>query len=163
MKIKSTLLLLLALMGANSALAMPIKGAITWEGDYTRSGDVFSFSNVEINDATHDFAAAGFTHNESLDVADLDIGAFQPLELWSKHGLTFMLNKIYVQYDGGPATVVFGSAQVSGNGFDATPVKLIFSTSLRNFSASAVPEPAMSLLLLSGLAGLAFKRRRVAA
>ncbi len=163
MRFKTTLLSLAALFAANTALAMPITGAISWEGDFSRSGDVFTFSGVEINEATGDFAAAGFTHNEPLQVANLDIGSFAPLVLWSAHGIPFTLNRIAVRFDSKPATVVFGGATVSGAGFDDTPMRLVFSTSLSNFSATAVPEPGVSVLLLSGLAGLvALRRRRTA-
>lgn len=162
MKIKSTLALLAAMFYASTALAMPITGDISWEGNYTKTGTVISTTDVEIRSATGDFAVAGFSHNDSITTADIDFGSFNPTVLWIENGFTFTLHSIQLIVDHPMITAFLGSASVTGNGFDETPYSLVFSTSFTNFSASAVPEPATGLLLLSGLIAAGALRRRTA-
>lgn len=162
MKIKSTLALLAAMFYATTALAMPITGDVSWGGEYDRVGDAFTFSGVEIQKAGGDLAAAGFAHNDAISMSGFNIGAFTPTVLWTDNGFTFTLNSINVMLNDPQTglTAFSGAATVTGAGFDATPYAFLFSTSGTNFSASAVPEPATGLLLLSGLIAAGAMRRR---
>lgn len=143
-----------------SAAAMPITGQAGWGGEYTQTGDVLTFSNVEFDFGTGDLGDAGIADGVSFTMAALDIGAgFTPGVSWISNGFTLVINSLHMVTEIGPFVIVEAGAIISGNGFDATPARLFLSGNGQTFSAQ-VPEPQSALLALTGMLALIGLRRR---
>lgn len=157
--------IIFATMLSSQASATLIHGDIGFGGNFERDGTSYTFSNVEVDNASFDLAAAGIADDDELTVNGFDIAAFAPTVLWSTNGFTYTLNTLSVIFDmENIATVLTGKGKLSGNGFEDTTFLLTFSSNAGGtFSASAVPEPTTAALLLMGVAGMALRKRKLAA
>ncbi len=161
MLLKRLLCFITVSMLSASASAMLIHGNVGWGGEFTRTGDTLTFSNVEVDFARRDLGSTGIADGTPLVAGSFDIGAgFTPGTHWISNGFTLSLNWLNVVMDDMGFLNIVGSATVSGNNYQATNMRLLFSGNIDNFSARAVPEPQTALMALTGLIALIGLRRR---
>ncbi|MFK7915703.1 MAG: PEP-CTERM sorting domain-containing protein [Pseudomonadales bacterium] len=155
--------IIFATMLSSQASAAFIQGSIGFGGEFERNGDSYTFSNVEVDNASGDLASAGIADDDALTVGGFDLGAFTPTVLWAANGFSYTLNTITVLWDNpNIATIITGSGTLSGNGFQDTSFALTFSSNAGGtFSASAVPAPGTAALMLLGLAGATLRKRQL--
>ena len=158
---------------AGVASAVPITGSIGFNGAYTTdSGDLLSATKIFITDATVDgvvtgsFADAGITDG---DVAAYSDFVFAPAgavaAIWKVGGFTFDLNAMSVDFQSSALLGLSGTGMISK---DDASLDAVFGTwtftanktgSNFTFSSGTAPEPAMVLLLATGLIGFGFARK----
>lgn len=159
---------------ASVASAVPITGSIGFNGAYTHDGTNLSdATQIFITDShvsgvvTGSFAAAGITDGDIAAYSDF---VFNPIStpissIWSIVGFSFDLNTMVVDFQSSSLLALSGTGQITSTdpGLDATGGDWTFTAnetgSNLTWSSSAAPEPAIVLLLATGLIGFGFARR----
>ncbi len=178
---KKTLLAASVFAIAGVANAMPITGSIGFTGAYTTdTGLLGTATTINITDAavngtvSGSFAAAGITSASAVSYSNF---TFDPTtvpvsNLWKVGGFSFGLTQMNVDYHSSTALVLSGTGMISSvdvDTFDPTPGAWTFTTNTAggdNFTWSSsssatksVPEPAVALLLGTGLVGFGVARK----
>ena len=157
-----------------SASAIPISGDIGFTGDYhTDTGSLGDATQIFIDNVTVSGSTTGSFAAENIkagDAASYSGFTFNPTGpvtgLWSVGSFTFTLNTMSLDYQSDFAIILSGTGMTSSTDkdLDNNYGDWIFTanTSGSNFtfsSSSSVPEPAVILLLATGLLGFGFARK----
>lgn len=161
---------------AGIASAVPITGSIGFTGAYTIDGTNF-FDSTTITRTTNTVngIVTGSYASEGISAGDVLTGPFADIiynptttpiaNLWSVGSFTFNLNNMNVDFNNGTTLVLSGGGIVSSSdaGFDDSFGTWNFTANKQGsnltWSSSAAPEPAMVLLLATGLIGFGFARK----
>jgi len=159
---------------AGVANAVPITGSIGFNGAYsTDTGSLATatqiiIGNAAINgDVTGSFASEGITSSSTVTYQNF---TFDPVtainNIWSVGSFSFDLTNMNVDYRSAIGVLLSGSGMINSTsvGLDSAPGRWSFSANQGggNFtwsSSSAVPEPAVILLLGAGLIGFGVARK----
>jgi len=175
-KMKNTRKFLIALAltaFAGVASAVPITGSIGFDGAYTHDGSILSdATKIMITDAevagvvTGSFAAEGISDGDAATYSDF---TFDPAgavaAIWKVGSFTFDLNAMTVDFQSSSLLALSGTGLISSTdaGLDSSFGKWTFTAnetgSNLTWSSSSAPEPAMVLLLATGLIGFGFARK----
>ena len=161
---------------AGIASAVPITGSIGFTGAYTHDGaNLLDATTIFITPGTAavagvvtgSFAAEGITAGDTATYSDF---TFNPIStpianIWSVGTFSFTLNNMSVDFQSANLLALSGSGLISSSdaGLDDSYGKWTFTAndtgSNMTWSSSAAPEPAMVLLLATGLIGFGFARK----
>lgn len=157
---------------AGIASAVPITGSIGFNGAYLLVGGttLATATGIDITSAhtsgvvTGDFA--GIADGTVTNYADFTFDPAGPVaSIWSVAGFTFDLNEMNVDFQNASLLALSGSGLISSTdaGLDSTNGKWTFTANATGqnltWSSSAAPEPAMVLLLATGLIGFGVARK----
>ena len=158
---------------AGSASAVGITGSIGFNGEYTiDTTDLATATMITRVDASVDGAVTGSFADEGIahgDVPSYSNFTFDPTgpvnDIWSIAGFTFDLETMVNSFQDSTFLLLKGTGVISHADYDDTIGEWAFSaqTSDASFtwssSSSAAPEPAITLLLATGLIGFGVTRR----
>lgn len=158
---------------AGVASAVPITGSIGFNGAYTHDGsDLSDATTISITSAhvsgvvTGSFLAAGISDGDPVTYKDFVIGATPVADIWTIGIFTFDLTSMSVDLQTANLLALSGQGTFSttDSSLDDAHGDWTFTANetganLTWSSSSAVPEPAVTLLLATGLIGFGFARR----
>lgn len=156
---------------AGFANAIPVSGAVGFTGSYhTDTGSLADATKIFIDsvtvggDISGSFAAEGIASGDSASYSDFTFNPSDPVAaLWNVGSFTFDLDRMNVNYQSNFALVLSGKGITSSTdlNLDEALTHWVFTAnSGGTFSASStVPEPAVMLLLATGLIGFGFARK----
>lgn len=176
MKLFNKTLLVVSIFAiAGVANAIPIEGSIGFHGAYTTdTGALGTATQIIISSAAIDgavtgsFASEGINNSSAVTYSNF---TFSPVSIpinniWKVGSFSFDLNQMSVDYHSASILGLTGSGMINSTvaGLDSTPGIWSFTANQAgaNFtwsSSSAVPEPAITLLLGAGLIGFGVSRK----
>ncbi|VAX12833.1 hypothetical protein MNBD_GAMMA24-2586, partial [hydrothermal vent metagenome] len=113
------------------------------------------------------FASEGITHASVVTYSDFIFNPATPISsIWSVGGFSLDLNWMNVDYQGPSGFILSGTGMINSTsaGLDSAPGTWSFTangdgSTFTWSSSSAVPEPAITLLLGAGLIGFGVARK----
>jgi len=158
---------------ASVANAAPITGSIGFGGAYTHNGTNLSdATSITITDATvagivtGSFADEGIADGTPASYADFTFApAGAVANIWTVGSFSFSLNDMTIDFQSANLLGLSGTGMFSSTtlGLDDAFGQWTFTAnengSNLTWSSSAAPEPAVTLLLATGLIGFGFARK----
>ncbi|MDT8281573.1 MAG: PEP-CTERM sorting domain-containing protein [Gammaproteobacteria bacterium] len=159
---------------AGIANAVPITGSIGFNGAYTHDGSsLLDATTITITTAevagivTGSFAAEGIVAGDATTYSNF---IFDPIStpinnIWTVGSFSFTLNDMSVDFQSATLLALSGTGMFSSTdaGLDDSFGQWTFTANQNGanltWSSSAAPEPAMVLLLATGLIGFGFARK----
>lgn len=160
-----TVFLVLGVFAAGSASAVPIDGFVGFGGTWDRTGNTLNFPTATVETVGGDLDPF-ININDGTSFTSFTFDPFSgAVTLWTLGGFTFELVSLSSVSDSGTHVDLFGTGELSGNGFDPTPTTWDFSSNELTFSTAnitqvPVPEPGVLSLFGLGLLATVFVARR---